>query len=273
MEDLRGEDTNLADQSLCVRSERRSRYLSAAELYYYYNTYTGVSFTVADYAALMSHISSETDAETRAQLLATYSNGKTVGYFSGEGAIVNAIRYVLSPEAPRLVVMGEELNGTSAVLTRRLEESGYTVDRVDAIASIPADCNALFLHLTKDLTEGEAAALAAYLADGGEVLLTTSYSATDLPRLYGVLADFGLSASSEMNLLYHSQEGEAFAAVYADHPAAAGLSGDFYAYGAHAIQATEVEGVSLIPLLYTPSGVYNLTSENITDPSATMGRI
>ncbi len=271
VEDLRGEDTSVTDHTIRVRSGARSRLLTASDLYYYYNSYTGISFTLSEYVALMEHISAETDASRRAQLLATYSNGQTVGRFSGEGAILNAIRYVLSSDPPHLVVMGEDLNGTSAFLTRRLEDAGYTVDRVDGIAQLPPACDALLLHLTEDLTEGEASTLSAYLSGGGQLLLTTSYASTDLPRLYGVLSSFGLSASSEMSLLYHSQEGEAFSTVYGDHPAVAGLTSPFLAYGAHAIDVTATDGVSHIPLLYTPSGVYNLTPSNVSDPSASLG--
>ena len=40
------EDTSVTDHTIRVRSGARSRLLTASDLYYYYNSYTGISFTI-----------------------------------------------------------------------------------------------------------------------------------------------------------------------------------------------------------------------------------
>ena len=120
--------------------------------------------------------------------------------FDGEGAITSAIDYVVSEELPQLYVLeghGEtELPATflDQVEKENIEVTTFSLLTVDEVPE-EADCVMLYAP-ESDISEAEAEMLAAYVSDGGKlVVMAGPVEDASLDTLYSLLANYGVTAN------------------------------------------------------------------------------
>lgn len=126
----------------------------------------------------------------------TYYSYQTTG-FDGEGQITSAISALCSGNLPKLYILsghGEvALNGS---LLSSIEKENIENEALNLVSanSVPEDADALLIAApTRDLSDGEAQKILNYLKRGGQVLLFTDYTGTDMPNLTSVLEYYGVS--------------------------------------------------------------------------------
>ena len=260
------EEAQMSDQTIEIRSVRRSRTIPAIYLFYFLNSMTGELLSPVEYATILQLLSTTTDPDIAQSLLTLYNPSSISSYFSGDANLTGAIRYVLAEQAPTVCVYVAGGSGDMNLLLRQqLEQAGYTVQTLADLDAVPETCDALCLYAADDLTEAEAAVLTDYLSAGGALLLTTNYSQPDNPNLAAVLADYGLSSPTVENLLYDDNY-QMFYAVEGDHPILDRFDGEFTAIYAHRIQTAETEGVTQTVLLRTSDQGSSLTNEEDAEP-------
>lgn len=120
--------------------------------------------------------------------------------FDGEGAITSAIDYVVSEELPQLYVLeghGEtELPVTflDQVEKENIEVTTFSLLTVDEVPE-EADCVMLYAP-ESDISEAEAEMLAAYVSEGGKlVVMAGPVEDASLDNLYGLLENYGVTAN------------------------------------------------------------------------------
>ncbi len=268
------------DDTVEVRSAKRSRIFSIYDLFYQKNSLLGISFSVPEYAQLMQEIYAETDASYRSQMISYYASGNTLTCFSADANLTNAVRYVLSDAPPSLLLCGKNTEGVSFFLKQELEQAGYTTESTTALTMIPEQIDTVILNVMSDLTEAECQTLSAYLERGGSLILTTSCTASDFPRLSEILAAYGLSAPTETSILYDASQGISFSAVMGDHPSVDLLENAFVSYYAHPIHLTETEGVQHTVLFRSSANTYafnaldnSASTEGLTPDSYVFGAV
>ena len=261
VEDPMQTGADAGDQSILIRSAKREKLLSIAEMFYYFNTYYGIPMTIEEYAKVIGQMQSITDVETYKAYLSVYGPAQMQVNSTLDRSLTSAVRYVLADRAPRIGVYSNLGSSMNALLRASLEQSGYEVEPTDALDEISADCEALYLELAKDLTQPQGEALRAYLEAGGKLFLTTAYTMTETPVLSQILAEYGLSSPNVMNLLYGSSQSTQFMAVSGDHPITDRIGDSFVVSYAHLIETTPVEGVTQSVLLRTPENSFFIRSD------------
>ncbi len=201
----------LSEHSILVEGPLGVKALDSNSLYFYYNEELNASLSPAEYtyclstyAAYLSSGSAEGLNESALTYGYTlYHSTSTVAYFDGDRLLLNAILYVTLDTLPTVYVVGGEGFGTlDGLLTQTLEEQFFRLSSLSSFDTIPSDASLLVLPApTRDLTEAEAAALEGYLADGGRLFLTTSCLYDAFPRLWALLASFGLGVEEEKNIV------------------------------------------------------------------------
>ena len=160
-------DETVANNSLIVESEERSRYIAYDEIY------------------------------------VTSANMSTYSYdysFDGEGAITSAIDYVVSEELPQLYVLeghgeGELSTTLSDQLTKEnIETTTFSLLNED---EIPEECDAILIYApTSDISEDEKDILAEYCENGGKLMVISGpVKDEELTNLYSILSDYGVEAA------------------------------------------------------------------------------
>lgn len=262
LEDTAKTGASVTDQSVEIRSAKRSRRLLVSDLFYYYNSNTQMIHSLAEYAAVLQMISQASSDDAYKQMAQAYAPGTTAAFFTGEANLTGAIRFAASDRAPVLYAYSK---GTSIAinqfLRQQLEQSAFDVRTSSSLSTIPSDCEALSLTLAQDLSAEEAAALSAYLANGGTLVLNTAYTSTNLPNLYAILSAYGLTAPNKTHILYDaSTASQLFYAVEgAIHPVTDLFGGQFVAAYAHKIDLWQVEGVTQAVLLQSPETSFCIT--------------
>ena len=268
LEDPERTGADAADQSVEIRSAKRSKTVLASELFYYYNNYYG-AMSVEEYARVLTQLSSITDAETYSSYLSVYGPSQMTAYNSADITLISAIRYVLADRAPKLYAYGNGGSSINALFRAELEQAGYSVTVLDSMETVPADCEGLYLSVLTDLTATQATALSSYLAGGGSVFLTTDYATVNIPNLSAVMAEYGLSSPDTQNYLCvlntssssSSSLSPQFYAVTGDHPITDPIGDSFVAYSAHLIETEPAEGVTHSVLLRASDGAYHVRAD------------
>ncbi|MBE6538244.1 MAG: hypothetical protein E7671_02120 [Ruminococcaceae bacterium] len=182
-------DEGLEDYSIIVESARRYKVIDLAELYYYYNETYGV-ISADEYQNFVMYM--------------TYYGGgvpELTTNFDGESKITAALDYVTTDRIPAVYELtGHGEAALSATLVSSIEKDSMTVASLDLLTSdIPEDAECIIINVpTSDINADEAAALSAFLEDGGTLFVSTAYTMLDQPNLIGVLAEYGLSAQKGM---------------------------------------------------------------------------
>lgn len=129
----------------------------------------------------------------------TYSYDTTTS-FNGENALTTAIHYVATDDLPKLYLLTG--HGEAALddrISDMLAQDNFDSESLSLLSldAMPEDAAALLINApTSDLSEDEADLLIAYLNDGGSIVLTTGYLASDeMPQLRRVTRSMGLDAA------------------------------------------------------------------------------
>ena len=188
------------DQSIEVRSSKRSRSFRVYELYYYFNSGTSSTLSMEEYTGVLNAMEKSRKTDSYNTWLGIYGPGTMKAYFSGAANLTSAIRYVLAKDAPTVYSFvksgGADIH---PLLRQRIEQSGYTVASLSSLDRLSQTVFPLLLTLTEDLTREEASAVSDYLSRGGKLLLTTAYDSPTHPNLSAVLAEYGLSSNESTN--------------------------------------------------------------------------
>lgn len=130
-------------------------------------------------------------------------NYETYSYdtaFAGETRLTSAISYVTSEEMPVLyTVTGHGEATLPTAMTNSVTDRNVLVQELNLLTgSVPEDAGAVLLNApARDLSAEECATLSAYLANGGKLLLATSYATCSeeaMPNLSSLLAEYGMYA-------------------------------------------------------------------------------
>jgi ABC-2 type transport system permease protein len=158
-------DESLATGSLIVESSQRSKVVPYSDLYEYTINYYTYSYTASE--------------------------------FDGENEITSAIDYVVSDTLPTAYYLtGHGETELSTTLLTYVEDDNITLESLSLVSqdAVPDDAQCvLIVAPTTDLSADEAAALKAYLEDGGNLFLLTNCAYTDLPNLMEVMAYYGVA--------------------------------------------------------------------------------
>ena len=255
-----------SDMSVIVESDRRYRIVKNDELFYYYNSLVEMNMTYDEYVSMVEYCDNyDSTGSYTAQFVEA-----TVAYFDGDSRLTNAINFVTRDS----VSVAYMLTGSGAAeldvrLKNTLSQVGYDLRTTLTLSALPEDCDVLVINNpTADLDADEAAALSDYLAKGGDLLLTTSYTAGRLTSLDGVLSAYGMRFEESINVVSETNSKYAFSdssSTYpylfyshvAQHDATGAFDGSFvignaYSPAQHNILIDQtLEGVTVTPWLYT----------------------
>lgn len=250
-----------SDMSVIVESARRFCIVKNEELYYYYNSIMEENLTPDEYFAMLDYCDSyDSTGSYSSQFIAA-----TTPYFDGDSRVTNAINFVIRERvAVAYALTGSGAGALDSRLMNTLSQIGYDLRTTLTVSTLPDDCDVLVINNpATDLDATEAAALSAYLANGGDLLLATSYTVGRLENLDGVLSAYGMSFEAEINTVYENHTSYAFSdssqsypylfySHIAQHAATGAFDGNFVTYTPHNIVLdTACEGVTLTSWLYT----------------------
>ncbi len=126
----------------------------------------------------------------------TYYETEYLDVFAGEGKITGAIRYVTSDSLPVMYYLtGHGETGVSDSVLDAIALENIRAESLNLLTeqAVPEDCALLAMFgPVSDLTVREREMVEDYLAAGGQMLLTTAYTAEPLENLESLLEDFGL---------------------------------------------------------------------------------
>ncbi len=191
-------------------------------------------------------------------------------YFSGELAFTTAVDYVTREDLPVLY----SLEGHGETALDATYQSYITAENVAmntlsllTVDVIPADCSAILINNpTGDINGDELAMLRQYLAEGGSVILVTSYanySEFAMPNLTALAAELGLEPAD--GIVFESDRNRYTGYPYSllpslgsTGPMALVSEGTQYAlmHAAHGILDNGKGAGTVIPMLTTSSGAY-----------------
>lgn len=127
---------------------------------------------------------------------AYYYSGSQQYTFEAENALTSAIARVIRTTSYQLYQLtGHGETELESDFTETLDNAGVTVTSLNlkTAGSIPEDAAALLINAPlADVTEEEADALAAYLEQGGKLLVATDFT-VDTPHLDALLASCGMT--------------------------------------------------------------------------------
>ena len=282
LEDPEITGADVENNSIELRVGEKSKTLLKTDLIYYYSASAG-PLSIEEYGMALSEMQislqyiqsgsyTQQDITTYQEMAGKFGTASMSSYNMAEKIMTTAIRNLLAEESPTVYAYGL----VNSLFCANLEQRGYTVTVLDTLDTIPVDCEALYLSVISDLSEGSAAALTDYLGRGGKVFMTTDYRLSNMPNLSAVLATYGMSFYSQQNLICSvtaSQDSTGAtttsirqmltAAVSKEHSITEGLGG-MVAHNAHiVIYDNKLEGVTITPLAASADGAYLL------DPSKT----
>ena len=164
-------DASVTDNSVLVVCGERSMYIPYSDVWTY------------------------SDFETYSYYM-TYYGSEYLDVFAGEGKITSAIGYVTSDELPVMYYLTG--HGETGVSDSVLD--AITLENIETVSlslltegAVPADCNLLAIFgPVSDLSARELELIRDYADQGGQLLITTAYTAERLPNFSALLADFGL---------------------------------------------------------------------------------
>jgi len=128
-----------------------------------------------------------------------YMMGMDVGtkYFAGENELTSAIEYVTMEVHPTLYyTTGHGEKSFSETLTAVIDTENYDVKGLNLLGEEKPvqDYSIIIVNApSKDFSEQEVSVLREYMKQGGKVILMTDYAKGDLPLLYGLMKEYGMS--------------------------------------------------------------------------------
>ncbi len=126
----------------------------------------------------------------------TYMDTEYLDVFSGEGKITSAIGYVTSEALPVMYYLtGHGETGVSDSVLAAISLNNIETRSLNLLTeqAVPDDCGLLAIFgPVQDLTDREAELIADYAEAGGQLLITTAYTAEELPNFTALLNAFGI---------------------------------------------------------------------------------
>ncbi len=180
------DQSGLANYNLIVESAKRFKIIDFADLYYYFSEEYG-RIAADQYQSFMQY--------------AYYYTGTYPSLtlnFDGESQLTSALDYVTTDHIPSVYVLeGHGEAALSETLKTNIKNDSMSVFGLNLMTEeMPEDAECIIINApSTDINEDEAKILSDYLSKGGRIFLTTLYTNTSLPRLMGVLGEYGLSAS------------------------------------------------------------------------------
>jgi ABC-2 type transport system permease protein len=158
-------DETVANNSLVVESEGRSRYIAYDDIYLYETDYYSYSY---------------------------YPES-----FDGEGAITSAIDYVVNEDQPKIYALeGHGESDLPSTFEEQIEKSNIDVESLSLLTvdEIPEDADVLMIYAPEsDISDEEVSMLSDYVSSGGKLLVIAGPTEDGiLTNLYSILADYGV---------------------------------------------------------------------------------
>lgn len=247
------EDT--PNNSIVVKSDKRTRVLTVDDLFYYYIEGIG-KLTAAE-------------AQQYVYMLQMYGQSVTPTYhFDGEGQLLGAIDFVTTDVLPKVYTLdGHSESALPSALTESLTLQNMAIDTLSLIktGTVPDDCDLLIIHtLRADLSGAETEAISAYLDNGGKLMIISSPGISVCENLLSLAEKYGLSADD--GIVIEGDSGNYYQVPYyvfpsvASHPITADLASSTYIMMpyAHGIRIDEQlpEGVSTTGIFMTGESSY-----------------
>jgi ABC-2 type transport system permease protein len=155
-------DETVANNSLVVESNGRSRYIAYDDIYLDESSYYSYSYS-----------------------------------FDGEGAITSAIDYVVNEDQPKIYALtGHGESDLPSTFEEQITKSNIDVESLSLLTvdEIPEDANVLMIYAPEsDLSDEEISMLSDYVTTGGKLLVIAGPTEDGiLTNLYSLLADYGV---------------------------------------------------------------------------------
>jgi len=198
-------------------------------------------------------------------------------YFVADEQLANAVLYVTRDDLPVVYALTGHGETTAASYMReQLRTSNVVLKTLNLTDEVPSDAAAvLILGPTSDLTDEETQAMFAYLKNGGDLILMTSYMMEKLPNLEKITSYYGME--TVCGVVMDAASGYCASADYPQYltPDAAEheITNIFYANGikptmslAGAMKRSMINriGLTVTELLTTSEQAYMKTSLNAT---------
>jgi len=124
-------------------------------------------------------------------------NYSTNNYFDGEGAITSAIDYVTTEDLPQLYVLeGHGEGELPSTFSDQIDKDNIQINQLSLLKvdSVPEEADAVMIYApTSDISDKEKEMLAAYVENGGKLLVIAGPTKDGiLKNLYSLLADYGV---------------------------------------------------------------------------------
>ncbi len=257
------------NNSIVVKSAKRTRVIAPDDLFYYYIEGAG-KMTAAE-------------AQQAVYMIQMYY-GQTVTptyHFDGEGQLLSAIHYVTTDTLPKIYALdGHSEIALSSSLAEMLSLQNMEVATLTLLKSeaVPKDCDLLLLNCPQaDLTAAEAKMVGDYLAGGGKMMMITVPGTSTFPNLLSVAARYGLSAKEGILIEgdsnhYYQVPYYLFPTPSSSHEITAAHAASSYALlpSAHGIQIAQTlpDGVTAAELFTTSASSYliDINAETMDRP-------
>ncbi len=120
--------------------------------------------------------------------------------FEGEQRLTSAVDYVVSDDLPKIyTITGHRETDLSESFLTEISGQNIETENLSLVTSgkVPEDAKCLVFNAPlKDISKDEADMLTAYVRNGGNLLVISSYMADDLPNLDSVLKLYGMEIQS-----------------------------------------------------------------------------
>lgn len=160
-------DDNVSTGSIFVESDKRSKVIDFSNLF-------ESSFDYSSYSST------------------------TTGY-DGEGQITSAIQYVTTADMPVMYeVTGHGEESLSGNFSEAIEKANISLESLTLLEvdSVPEDADAVIINgPTTDFSKDDAQKIVDYVANGGKLFVTTSYTKEDMSNFYEILAEYDLTVA------------------------------------------------------------------------------
>ena len=124
----------------------------------------------------------------------TYSYNTTG--FDGEGQITSAIAYVTSEDLPILYTLeGHGEQELDSTIKEDVEKANMDIQSLNLLTegSVPDDASCLLINSpTSDFSDDEKDAIITYLENGGEAMIFSDYTGTEMKNFDAILENYGV---------------------------------------------------------------------------------
>lgn len=186
--------------SLLISSDKRSSFLSASNMYFYYNANFG-TLSASDYSTYgnmlyqyaYQYMSGQSTDPTYYNAFMSLMNESLILY-QLEGATLNAIEYVtldVIPTTYYITGLGDDAG--SAVLISTLVQSGFKTLSLEGLDSLPNDASCIIINApTRDLTDAQRDMIRDFKEASGGIIFLLSEENREHKNLMSLLDNYGI---------------------------------------------------------------------------------